>query len=102
MSARWQSLSTATVTPAATARRALFRLLPDRRQRQRARGARARRVIGDRDVLVAERAAGGDHRLDRIPPVAPRRMHVQIAADVLAPQQRRQLAVLGELDLGFA
>ena len=53
-------------------------------ERQVARGGRVRRVIGDRHVLVAERAARLDHRLDRVAAVAPRRVHVEIAADVAA------------------
>ena len=61
-----------------------------------------RRVIGDRDVLVAERMTLGDHRLDGIAAVAPQRVHVQVAADVLARDQRRQIPAGRERDFVLA
>ena len=67
--------------------------------RQVARRRRARRVIGDREVLVAERTAPVDHRLDRVAAVAPRRVHVEIAADVGARYQLRQRPFLRRPDL---
>ena len=60
--------------------------------RQVPRRRRMRRVVGDRHVLVAERDAALHHRFDRIAAVAPGRVHVQVAANVGARHERRQLA----------
>ena len=68
-------------------------LAGDTVQRQGARRHRARRVVRDGDVLVAELGAGADHLLDEVTAVAPRRVHVQIAADVGARDEPGQRAV---------
>jgi hypothetical protein len=49
-------------------------------------------MIGDREVLVPDRDAGFHHGRHRIPSVAVRGMHVQIAADVAALDQGGQLS----------
>ena len=54
--------------------------------------AHVRRVVADRDVLVAEVARSRRHLQDRRLPVRPRRVHVEVAANVVARQQRRRLA----------
>ena len=54
--------------------------------------ADVRRVVADREVLIAELLRGAGHLLDRGLPVRPRRMHVQIAADLGHLDERRRLA----------
>ena len=56
-------------------------------------------VIGDRDVLVAERGRGLNHRVDRIATVAPVAVHVEVAADVTARDEMGQRAVRRRLEL---
>ena len=68
----------------------LFALPRDVVARQRARRGGAGRVVGDRDVLVPERMAARDHRLERVAAVAVGRVHVQVAADVARVDERRQ------------
>ena len=53
--------------------------------------AYVRRVVADRDVLVAELARRAAHLLDRRPTVRPRCVHVQVAADVPELDQSRGL-----------
>ncbi len=71
-------------------------------RRQLARGERSLRVIGDRDVLVAELQAREDHLINGVAAVAPGAVHVEIAADVRGADERRQIASLGGGDLVFA
>ena len=47
-------------------------------------------MVGDRHVLVAQRLGGPQHRLDRVAPVAPVGVHVQIAADLVRANEVRQ------------
>ena len=61
-----------------------------------------RRVVGDRAVLVAEIDARPDHRVDRIAAVAPRRVHVEVSADVAPRHQPRQRARQRARDLVVA
>ncbi len=78
--------------------RDLLGLGPDCLRGQRARGPRLRRVVGHGDVLVSQVAARPDHRFDRVAAVAPHRVHVQIAADVLPHQQAGQLTTGRHVD----
>ena len=55
-------------------------------------GAHGGRVVADREVVVAALAGGAAHLLDARPPVRPRRVAVQVAADVLRLDERRRLA----------
>ena len=75
--------------------------------------AQARRVVAHREVLVPERLRGAGHLLDRRLPVRPGRVGVQVAAQVAALDEDRQLtaarggqlaAVLAQLgrDVGVA
>ncbi len=73
-------------------------LLGDALEREDARGPRRRRMIRDRHVPVAERAGGVHHAGNAVPAIAVHRVHVQIAADVLDLQQRRQRACQRRLD----
>ena len=50
-----------------------------------------RRVVGDRDVLIAAVARRERHLLDRGVPVGRGRVHVQVAADVVERDQPRRL-----------
>ena len=52
-----------------------------------------RRVVADRDVLVAEVARGERHLLDRRLPVGPGRVAVQVAADLRELDEGRRIAV---------
>ena len=47
------------------------------------------RVVGQRDVAVADRPCGGRHLLDRAPAVRPVRVGVQVAAERAAQRGRR-------------
>ena len=49
-------------------------------------------MVGDGHVFVAERLGGQQHRLERVAPVAPVGVHVQVAADLLVTEQPWQLA----------
>ena len=60
----------------------LLALTRDALARQRPCRGRACRMIGDRDVLVAEGMRARDHHVERIPAIAVGRVHVQIAAHV--------------------
>src|SRR5438477_113709 len=62
------------------------------------------RVIGDRDVLVAERAGGLGHLVDGALAVGGRGVHLEIAADVRELHEARQstLAGQGDFPAGFA
>ena len=60
--------------------------------RKPADGAHGRRVIADREVLVAALPRGAGHLLDARPSVRPGRVAVQVAADVFEPNERRRLA----------
>ena len=51
-----------------------------------------RRVVADREVLVAEVAGGGSHVEHRVAAVRPRRMAVEIAAHVVPLDESRRLA----------
>ena len=57
--------------------------------------AQPRRVVADREVLVPERLRGAGHLLERRLPVRPRRVRVQVAAQVAALDEHRQLAAAG-------
>ena len=57
---------------------------------ERAERRRVLGVIGDRDVLVSERAALGDHVMQCVAPVAVRGVHVQVAANVGALDEAGQ------------
>ncbi len=59
-------------------------------------------MIGDRDVLVFERPARLDHRLDRIAAIAPRGVHVKVAANVAAADELRQGSARRGRDLVLA
>ncbi len=59
--------------------------------------ADVRCVVADREVLVAEVARGQRHLEDRCFPVRPGRVHVEIAADVTALEQRGRFAAEGLL-----
>ena len=59
---------------------------------QAAHRAHGRRVVADRDVVVAALARGAAHLLDAEAAVGPGRVAVQVAADVLASEERRRLA----------
>jgi hypothetical protein len=60
-------------------------------------GADGRRVVADRDVVVAAAARGAAHLLDARASVRPRRVAVQVAADVGRRDERRRLAGEGLL-----
>ena len=62
--------------------RDLLGLAADVVGREAADGADRRRVVADREVLVAALARGAAHLLDARPPVRPGRVAVQVAADV--------------------
>ena len=59
-------------------------------------------MVGDGHVLVAERLGRQQHRLERVAPVAPVGVHVQVAADLLVTEQPWQLAPGGGLHLARA
>ena len=82
--------------------RNLVRLARDVARTQIARGGGALRMIGDGHVLVSERAAGDDHALDGVAAVAPDRVHVQVAANLAAGDQCRELAAARGLHLLLA
>ena len=65
--------------------------------RERARRTRARGVVGDRDVLVLQRPGRKHHGVDRIAPVAPDRVRMQVAADVGHLDQRVARRVVVEV-----
>jgi hypothetical protein len=65
----------------------------------RAGDAHGGRVIGDRDVLVAELLCCLRHLLQRIPSIAVGRVHLEIAADLSQLQQLRQCAGACGVDL---
>ena len=49
-------------------------------------------MIGDRHVVVAERVAGLDHRLECVTAVAIGRVHVEVASDLGGLDQRGKSA----------
>ena len=55
-------------------------------------GADGRRVVADGDVLVAELARGAAHLLDARAAVRPRRVAVQVAADLAGLDEHRRIA----------
>ena len=57
------------------------------------------RVVAEREVLVAERLRGERHLLDRRLPVRPGRVAVQVAAQVGALDELRQLALARRVEL---
>ena len=67
-------------------------------RRKGAGGAGALRVVGDRDVFVAERRAFRHHRLERVGAVAVHGVHVQVAANVLALDEHGKCAGRGGFD----
>ena len=75
---------------------ALSRELIDR---HRPRRAGADGMIRDRDVFVPQRGARGHHLRQRIAPVAERRVHVEVAPDVLARDERRHASLTAQFDL---
>ena len=72
--------------------RDLLALAADVVGREAADGADGRRVVADRDVLVAALARRAAHLLDARAAVRPRRVAVQVAADVGDLDERRRLA----------
>ena len=60
--------------------------------REPAHGADGGRVVADRDVVVAAVAGRAAHLLDARPAVRPRRVAVQVAADLGELDERRRLA----------
>ena len=56
-------------------------------------------MVGDRDVLVAERASGRSHLLQGRPPVAFGGVHMQVATDVPHLDQLGKAILSGALDL---
>ena len=57
------------------------------------------RVVREREVLVALRRTGLEHLLDRVLPVRPGGVHLQVAAHVFEPDQVRERPLLRRLDL---
>ena len=49
-------------------------------------------MVGDGHVFVPECFGGQQHRFERVAPVAPVRVHVQVAANLLVTKQPGQLA----------
>ena len=74
-------------------------LVGDLLRRQLARRPCPLRVIGDGDVLVSQLSRREHHVLDRVAAVAPRAVHVEIAADVPVGDEARQRALFGGRDL---
>ena len=72
--------------------RDLLGLAADVVGREPRNGADGRRVVADRDVVVAALERGAAHLLDARAAVGPRRVAVQVAADVGDRDQRRRLA----------
>jgi len=56
-------------------------------------------VVGDGEVLVAQRLGGTGHGLDVVVPVGRRRVHVDVAPQVAAIDERRKAPLAGRLDL---
>ena len=75
---------------------ALLRHVVDR---ERARCPGALRVIGNREVRVAELARRLHHARGGVAPVAPRRMRVQVAPDVGERHQLRQAIAIDDVEL---
>jgi hypothetical protein len=50
-------------------------------------------MIGDRTIFVAHSLAGSRHLLDRMTPVAPRAVQLEIASNVIKGNKRRILAL---------
>ena len=73
-------------------RRDLLGLAADVVGGEPADGAHGRRVVADREVVIAARAGGASHLLDARPAVRPRRVAVEVAADVAELEQARRLA----------
>jgi hypothetical protein len=73
-------------------RRDLLALAADVVGGQAGHGADGGRVVADRDVVVAAVARGAAHLLDARAAVRPRRVAVEVAADVARLDQRRRLA----------
>ena len=69
----------------------LERLAAEVVRRESTHGADGRRVVADRQVLVAALDRGKRHLLDARPPVRPGGMRVQVAADLRELDQRRRL-----------
>ena len=67
--------------------------------RERPRRGSARRVVGDRDVLVAERMAASTIDSSGVAAIAVGRVHVQVAADVGVSTSGRQAARRRGFDL---
>src|ERR1700752_3171384 len=51
-------------------------------------------MVSDGDVFVAQALTGKDHLIDRVPAVAPRAMHVKIAANIRCADERRKITTL--------
>ena len=72
--------------------RDLLGLAADVVRGEAADGSHSGRVVADREIVVAALPGGAAHLLDARPSVRPRRVGVEVAADVSRLDERRRLA----------